>query len=250
MDFLQFDSLRAVGVRHAITDRSADLGSLAVLADSAAAERRAAAVRAIGLDPAGLVCARQVHGATVARVRAADRGRGARDPATAIPASDGLISDEPGIALALYFADCLPLLFACPARGAFGVAHAGWRGTIANVAGATVAALRREFGVSCDEIIVGLGPCIRACCYEIGEDVAAQLARAVPSEPAAAARSGRRLVGDIAAANRAQLVAAGVRRDAVSDSAICTSCSVERYFSHRAGHGETGRFAAIIGRDG
>ncbi|TAK20218.1 MAG: peptidoglycan editing factor PgeF [Chloroflexota bacterium] len=249
MEYLQFDSLRAGGIRHAITDRSADLSSRAILDEPAAADRRDAAVRTVGLDPAGLVCAHQVHGAAVTRVRAADRGRGARDPASAIPATDALIADEPWITLAMYFADCLPLLFACPTRGVFALAHAGWRGTVANVAGATVAALGREFSVPADEIVVGLGPCIRACCYEIGEDVAAQLVRAAPSEPVAAIRSNRGFVGDIAAVNRAQLVAAGVSRDAISDSAICTSCSVDRFFSHRAGHGEAGRFAAIIGRN-
>ena len=108
---------------------------------------------------------RQVHGATVHVVQDATPDSAPRPPA------DALATRTPGLALTVVTADCVPILLADPASGAVAAVHAGWRGTAADVAGAAVRALGREFGVAPAGLIAAIGPSIGACCYEVGEEL-------------------------------------------------------------------------------
>jgi YfiH family protein len=164
---------------------------------------------------------RQVHGADVHR---AD-GPGWTD------AVDGQATGEPGTAGLVMTADCLPVLLA--AEGAVAAVHAGWRGVAAGVLEEGVQALRDVGGTG--PVLVALGPCARACCYEVGEEVHA----AIPG-----ARVGERNL-DLAGAAHKRLAAAGV--DAVMDTGHCTMCSDPAlFFSHRRDGGVTGRQAGIV----
>lgn len=206
---------------------------------------------AIGIDARLAVAARQVHGWVVAAVTAADRGRGALERETGIPATDALVTDEPGVPLMLSFADCTPLLFHDPVRGVVGAAHAGWRGTVADIAGATVRTLLTRYGSKPADLLVGIGPAIGRCCYAVDAPVIdawsaldiADPAVAVETAPLAGRRQWR---FDLARANRRLLERAGVRPERIEDAAICTSCQVADFPSHRAEHGQAGRFSAII----
>jgi YfiH family protein len=193
--------------------------------------RRATFARSLGFEPEQIVRANQVHGDVVARV----------GPGAAAPEADALVSDEPGALLMLLFADCVPVLLWDERQVA--AAHAGWKGTTLRIAARTVAAM----GSDPAGIHAVIGPSIGACCYEVSDEVAEAVRATAPGvEVARMGPRGRPHV-DIAAANRAQLVAAGLRPESVAVAGVCTACSVDRYFSHRAEQGRAGRFAGAIG---
>lgn len=231
------DELAGLNVSYAVGD-----DSTVVLAN------RRDLCAAVGIDPAGVVCAAQVHGAAVARVGAAERGRGFASRESAIPDVDALITDEPGVYLWLGFADCAPILLYDPVYQAIGLAHAGWRGTVGGIAARTVEAMAREFGSDPAEIIATVGPCIGPCCYEVGAEVAAAARAGLPAPDEALVATGPNTWRfDLPAANAQLLCAAGVRADNIERSGICTSCRPDLFYSHRAQRGRAGRFAAIIG---
>jgi YfiH family protein len=187
---------------------------------------RRAFLHALDLYGDELTTIGSVHGAGVARV---DRSGGSVDDV------DALVTDRKGVALFATYADCYPIVLWDPEKRVAGLVHAGWRGTSAGVAGAAVAYMREEFG--CRHVRAGIGPGICGRCYEVGEEVAAKFdARFVGPGP-----RGKWLL-DLAAANAAQLEAAGVK--AVYDIAMCTK---ESYLfpSHRRMPDGT-RFGAIV----
>ena len=126
-------------------------------------------LRALGIRRDEMVSPHQVHSATVQVVDARDRGR-------VCEATDALISDTPGVYLMLRFADCVPVLLYDPVRRAVGLAHAGWRGTVACIARETVRRMVDAFGCRPADIRAGIGASIGPCCYEVGPDVARQFA--------------------------------------------------------------------------
>ena len=194
--------------------------------------------KTLSISPEQVVTAQQVHGAHVAVVGPSQRG-------TAVPAVDSLVSKTPGIALMLAFADCLPLLLYDPQRHVIALVHAGWRGTIAQVAANTVAVLRQSFGCDPADIWACLGPAIGPCCYQIGPDLAQEIRDVFgPRSGLLALQSDGTLHFDLPAAVRWQLELAGVQH--VENSELCTSCHTDEFFSHRAESGRTGRFAVVL----
>lgn len=159
--------------------------------------------------------------------------------------ADGLITAEPGIYLFMCFADCAPILFYDPVRGAIGLTHAGWRGTMQNAAGATVQALEEQFGSRPEDIIAAIGPAIGACCYEVGPEVQNAAAGSLPNADRFFVGRNGSVHFDLPGANQRQLQEAGLRR--IIDSSLCTACHTDRFFSHRAEKGQTGRFGVMIG---
>jgi YfiH family protein len=191
--------------------------------------------------------AAQVHGPSVVRVAAGD------DPgAVAAREADALVTDVPGAAVAIFVADCVPVLFADPRTGACAAAHAGWRGVVAGVALSTVAELARGFGARAADLRVALGPCIGACCFEVGPEVVDAFSAALP-----AARDGEvvrrapaaRAHVDLRQALRLQLEAAGVPAAQIDASTACTRCDPgERFYSYRRDATRTGQHLGIIVR--
>jgi purine-nucleoside/S-methyl-5'-thioadenosine phosphorylase / adenosine deaminase len=191
-------------------------------------ERRAFAAT-LGLDGARLTVAGAVHGAEVGRVD---------EPAGAVRARDALVTDRPCLPLLATFADCYPVLLYDPDRHALALVHAGWRGTAAGIAGRAVEALAGEYGSRPARLVAGIGPGICGACYEVGEEVAARFDAAfLRPSPA-----GRQLL-DLAAANRAQLVEAGVSADRVHVHGECTRESAALPSHRRSPDGS--RFACI-----
>jgi len=196
--------------------------------DPRTAERRAFAAT-LGLDGARLTVAGAIHGAAVARVD---------EPAGAVRGHDALVSDRPGLPLLATFADCYPVLLYDPAQRALALVHAGWRGTAAAISARAVEALGSEYGSRPADLLAGIGPGICGRCYEVGEEVAERFAPDfVRPSP-----SGRRLL-DLAAANRAQLEAAGVRAERVHVHGTCTRECAALPSHRRAADGA--RFACI-----
>jgi polyphenol oxidase len=249
---------RTPRVRHGITGRAAGLwrdGDTGYATggdpERVFANRRAWAAQ-VGVVAEDIVATRQVHGNAVDVVTAADRGRGARPtPPNRVPAADAILTDAPDTPLLMSFADCTPLLFHDPVRGVVGLAHAGWRGTVADVAGATIRALVSRYGSDPADLLVGIGPAIGRCCYVVDEPVVEAWQALAPGDTTAleeiAPAGGRRQWRfDLAGANRLLLERAGVRPERIEDAALCTACNVARYPSHRAEAGRSGRFSAII----
>lgn len=193
---------------------------------------------ALGFAVEDLASPHQVHGATVGLVDERDRGRIRQQ-------TDALITASPGVLLMLRFADCVPVFLYDPRRRAVGLAHAGWRGTVAGIARVTVETMERSFGSRPADLIAGIGPAIGPCCYRIGPEVGDVVRDALPDAPHVLREAGGHVYLDLWEANRHQLAQAGVKQ--IEVAAICTSCHTDEWFSHRAEHGRTGRFGALIG---
>lgn len=178
---------------------------------AAVLENRRRLAAAIGADLGDMVFCNQVHGRRVAVVRGGDRGRGALGAGDAIAETDALVTAEPGIVLATLTADCLPIVLYDPVAHVLGCVHAGWRGTVARVGEAAVAAMR-ELGASPDRLVAGLGPAIGSERYQVGAEVAQAVERSLGAAAADVVRpdgTGRWLF-DLATANRVVLREAGV----------------------------------------
>jgi len=193
--------------------------------------------------------ATQVHGTRVLRVRAADE-----PGAVAAEEADGLASDEIGVGLSVHVADCTPILVADPATGACAALHAGWRGTVAGMAAQGVRSLTAQFGCRPRDLCVAIGPCIGACCFEVGPEVTAAFLAARP----AARKDGVILSAsanqdriDLRRFQRLQLEAAGVPPENIEVSTECTYCdSRRRFFSFRRAGRATGQLVGFIVRAG
>ena len=183
----------------------------------------------------------QVHGADVIVV--VDNDPQASPP----PQADAIITQQAGIALSMRFADCVPLVFFDPVSRAIGLAHAGWRGTVAKVARTTIQTMEAAFGSKPPDIIVGIGPSIGPCCYEVGSDVIDEIETAF----SASTDLVRQMNGgssrphlDLWRCNEVALREAGVKH--IETAGMCTATMTDEFFSHRAEHGNTGRFGVII----
>jgi YfiH family protein len=196
-----------------------------------------------------LTVADQKHTARVAVVdeRLAGRGHdGTADAAAAFPATDAMITNLPGAALAILVADCAPVVLYDPVRRAAGVAHSGRAGTVKGVIPETVKAMAATFGSAPGDLLIGIGPAIGAASYEIGAAEAAEVTAAFGGAAARLLTPTRpgHATFDLVAAIRAQLRAAGVPAANVHDMAIDTRTSTDDFFSDRAAR-PCGRFAAL-----
>lgn len=247
--YYQFDALRGAGVNHGIFTRLGGVseGSWASLnmsrstgdAAEPVRENRRRALDALGLHPERSLTSWLVHGNDVRVVSHDNLGQ---DDVHA----DAMVTNARGLALTLRFADCVPVLFHDPARGAIGIAHAGWKGIVNGAVPATVQAMQRAFGSRPHDVIAGVGPCIGPERFEVGDDVATQIQAAVRA-PVLFRRSSEKPRADLWAAARSQLLDAGVGH--VEIAGICTASNTDEWFSHRAELGKTGRFGAIIALD-
>lgn len=162
--------------------------------------------------------------------------------------TDALISNLPKVALALNFADCVPIIFYDPIKKAVGCAHAGWRGTVAKIGVKTVQKMIDEFGCETENIIALIGPAIGECCFEVGEDVKKSLLASVgvcqnKQEDLKISNLKSSNV-DLKQINKLQLLAMGLKKIDVCE--YCTSCQNELFFSYRKEKGNTARHSAVI----
>lgn len=208
--------------------------------------RRAAA--ALGVPAEHIVCSDQTHTTNVRHVTMDDRGKGVfrekdyRDV-------DGLITDTPGLVLATFFADCVPLFFVDPVRRCIGLSHSGWKGTAARMGARTVEAMTETFGSDPADIRAAIGPSICVDCYEVSEDVIQAFAKnydqAVMKEICYRKENGKYQL-NLWEANRHVLLAAGILPEHLAVTDICTCCNPNRLFSHRASQGKRGNLAAFL----
>jgi hypothetical protein len=172
----------------------------------------------------------QVHGNSVLVIESA--------PPTEPVEADAVITDISNLAICVRAADCLPILLADPKRKVIGAVHAGRKGTELGIAGETIKKMVQRFDCDPSDIHAGLGPSIRSCCYEVDEESAEKF-------HSCCGGSGERHI-DIVGANVNQLIEAGVSKEKIYDSSVCTSCEKAEFFSYRADGGVTGRFLSGI----
>ncbi|GGF77725.1 laccase domain protein [Paenibacillus albidus] len=221
------------------------------------ANRRALA-KSLGFTLADWTCGEQTHGAEIAVVRQTDRGRGSLDREAAFQATDGMVTDVPGVLLTSFYADCVPLYFYDPAHQAVGLAHAGWKGTVAEIAAVTVNTMREAYGTRPQDLLAAIGPSIGDCCYEVDEPVMKHIRRLEqdlePFLPAgqkgplyhSSVKDGKSML-NLKEMNRRIMIKAGILPTHIECTTWCTSCNTDLFFSYRQENGKTGRMTSWIG---
>jgi YfiH family protein len=231
--------------------------------------RRLLAEAVTGNPATPLVTVRQVHSNVIV----------SRDPITDAagvpgqqppPKGDGLMTRQPGLLLGIQTADCIPVLVADRRLKAVAAFHAGWRGTVRRIVENGIGRMRLEFGSQPEDLLAAIGPGIGPCCYAVGEEVqsefesqftyGSELFQEVASSDAVRTRYplmflNQRAPGhgsqglhlDLIEANRRQLLAAGLRADAIKVVGACTNCHQELFFSYRGSKGRCGRMMSVIG---
>ncbi len=196
----------------------------------------------LGYHVKNIVMARQIHSDIVRVVTEKDcLGLDHHE----YPECDGLVTNTPGVALVVFTADCTPILFHDPVTGAVGAAHAGWRGTAADIAGKTVRAMVANYGCDPKNIRAAIGPNIAQCCFETDADVP----HAMLASFGKAAMPFIRKAGDKYYVNLKEINALALRQAGVSQieiSADCTACQPDRFWSHRRVGSQRGSQGAII----
>ena len=195
---------------------------------------------AVGIHDGRIITMKQVHGDQIVAVEDANIKEAGE--------ADGMITEKSNAFLGVLTADCVPILFVAPRKKIVAAVHAGWRGTLAGIAGKMVRQFKERHGIAADEIQAALGPAIDSCCYEVKNDVAQPLREKWGrlAEPSIALRDGKYFV-DLRRLNRAILEQAGVPSRQIHQVGACTSCAKDDFFSYRREGKETGRQISFIG---
>lgn len=223
---------------------------------SAVEENYRRLAEAMEVDYEKFVFTDQTHTVNVRKVSMTDAGKGLvreRDYQDV----DGLITNEPGLVLSTFFADCVPLYFVDPVHRAIGMSHSGWRGTVARMGRVTLEAMQREYGTKPEDVICAIGPSICQDCYEVSWDVAEEFAKQFsgheqeilmesPKNEAIQEQADKKYQLNLWRANEIVLLEAGVKKEHIAVTDICTCCNPDVLFSHRASHGKRGNLGGFL----
>lgn len=204
---------------------------------------------AVGYDVKQLVLTEQVHSTHILRVGKKDCGQVFQSDRD-IKETDGLVTDELGVMLMTFFADCVPLLFYDTKKQAVGNAHSGWRGTVQRMGQKMVERMGQEFGSEPEDIVAVVGPSICQDCYEVSEEVIQEFQKAFDGkygDDLYYKKPNGHYQLDLWQANRIILEEAGLRPEHICVSGLCTNCHPDLLFSHRFTKGKRGNLAAVIG---
>lgn len=202
---------------------------------------------ALGVEPGSLCLSKQVHGTVIEKVDGSMAGNGLSQR-QAFAECDGLVTDDPGVTLVTFYADCCPIMVATPSGKAVGAAHGGWRGTAGRIAALLADRMEQEFGCPKADLRAAVGPCIGTCCFETHADVpdamGAQLGDMV-DEYVTPIGNGKYMV-DLAGVNRQVLIESGVKSENISTCDLCTCCNPDKFHSHRRNGLQRGSMIAAI----
>ncbi|MBH5316890.1 peptidoglycan editing factor PgeF [Paenibacillus sp. GSMTC-2017] len=210
---------------------------------------------AIGWPFEAWTCAEQVHSNRVSIVTEKERGKGRMAMADTIGDCDAIMTNVPGVLLASFYADCVPLYFYAEEAGAIALAHAGWRGTVENIAKETILAMGYEYGVKPENIKAAIGPSIGSCCYEVDGVVIQEVERVmnelqlnetIMQNCIASSQNGKAYL-NLKEINRQIMIKAGILPIHIELTKWCTGCRTDLFYSHRMEGGSTGRMASWIG---
>ncbi len=210
----------------------------------------------LGCEMSDIVCSDQTHTTNIRVVKESDKGKGILFPKDYTDV-DGLITNIPGIVLATFYADCVPLFFIDTRNRAIGLSHSGWRGTAGRMGARTIEAMGKEYGTRPEDITAAIGPSICQDCYEVSADVAEVFQKEFQEDVQGAEQrlTNKILISkgngkyqlDLWEANRIVLTQAGVSPEKIQVTDICTCCNPEYLFSHRASNGKRGNLGAFLG---
>jgi YfiH family protein len=195
----------------------------------------------------------QVHGA---EARVVNNAAEARPPENTLGETiycDAIVSNASNVLAGVKTADCVPILIGDSRTGAFAAIHAGWRGTLAGIAGHTLKRLNDEYQTQPADVHVAIGPAAAVCCYEIGSEVIEPFRKQYPESHSSLlvpTREGHARI-DLLRANRKQLMVAGVSQERIYTAPLCTMCNTNLFFSYRKEkklHGKVGRLMSVIGK--
>ena len=201
---------------------------------------------AVGIDVESVVISSQFHNANIKVCSYKDRGAGVIYP---LPYSDvdGLVTNEKGVTLCIFSADCIPLLFADPIKKCVGACHCGWKGTIKDLAKLTVEKLTTEYGSNPKDIKVVIAPGIKKCCYEVSEELYIEFENKYHFNDGSFEIKDNKYYLDLPLINKNILLSAGVKEENIYISDLCTCCNNELLHSHRATNGKRGLMGHFIG---
>lgn len=201
----------------------------------------------IGVNPKNIVTGNQTHTTNVKVVTKDDCGKGIyRD--RNYTDIDGLITNEKGIVLATYYADCVPLLIVDTKNKAIGLSHSGWRGTVGKIGKVTIEKMGELYGTKPEDIVACIGPSICQKCYEISEEVAVQFKEAFPDniKEILIDKGNGKYQLDLWECNRINFKEAGVLPENIKVTDICTCHNTDVLFSHRGHNGKRGNIGAFL----
>lgn len=206
-------------------------------------------MESVGVPLEFVVTCKQIHAGNVTIVASSMRGSGAFSQDTAIPDTDALITSEPGICLVVMLADCVPVVLYDRKQNVVGVAHSGWKGTVLGVTTNTVQKMIQSFGSRPEDIIAGIGPSIGPDKYEVGPEVIEKARASFTNINVIKDAGNGRGFFDLWTANLHQLLAAGIPRENIEVSMICSYTHWDTFYSERRQR-PTGRFitaAMLVG---
>lgn len=258
LSYLSFSSYEALPyIRHMFTTReggvSKDIYESLNLSftrgddETAVLENYRRVAQALGTSIDHIVTSDQTHTTNVRPVGKEDLGKGITRPRD-YKDVDGMITDQPGVLLATFYADCVPLYFVDPVHKAIGLSHSGWRGTVGRMGQATVEAMERSFGSQPKDLLCAIGPSICQDCYEVSRDVAEAFIFAFPTHEKEILQAGAlgKYQLDLWKANEIVLTEAGVLKEHIDLAGLCTCCNSSILFSHRASKGKRGNLGAFL----
>ena len=203
--------------------------------------------QAIHAQVEAFVTTDQTHTTNVRKVTKEDEGKGVTKPRDYTDV-DGLITNEQGVVLSTFYADCVPLYFVDPVHKAIGLSHSGWRGTVRRMGKVTLEAMREAYGTNPAEVYAAVGPSICQECYEISEEVAEQFYQEFPKhgDELLLNKGNRKYQLDLWKTNEIILFEAGILPEHLAVTNICTCCNEKLLFSHRASKGKRGNLGAFL----
>lgn len=160
--------------------------------------------------------------------------------------ADAVLTKRKGVLIGIHVADCVPILLFDKEKSLVGAVHAGWRGTAAQILKNTIDIMRERFYTAASDILIAIGPSIRRCCYEVGDEVADALHRVTGDKDYYRRDNGKHFV-DLSSANKIQALSSGVPEDNIWQSGECTHCNPDKYYSYRYAKGSAGRQGGFIG---
>ena len=203
---------------------------------------------AVGFRTETLVFSKQTHTTNVRVVTEEDRGKGFVIERDYIDV-DGLVTNVPGLTLATFYADCVPLFFVDPVKKAIGLSHSGWKGTVGKIGKVTVEKMTEQFGTDPKDVLAAIGPSICQSCYEVSEDVINQFKKAFEEKYWTELFYGKedgKYQLNLWRANELIFEEAGILKEHYSTTNVCTCCNPGYLFSHRASRGKRGNLGAFL----
>ncbi len=199
----------------------------------------------LGVPLNNMVLSHQVHDKKILKVKKEHSGMGiVRE--RSYESIDGLITQETGLMLVTYYADCVPIYFYDPVKKVIGLSHSGWRGTLLNVGGETLKVMEESYGCFPEDVFIAFGPHIKTCCFEVDEDVADAFEYQFAwCQEYITKRAGKWII-DLEGIITKNLIIQGVSEEKISGCRVCTKCNSDVFFSHRGSQNQTGTGAALL----